>query len=181
MHKLRPYRNSLFVALSLSLLIACAPQQTSGGTSSSPASSDAAQAGKVVTIIGRTEPVHLAEPGLRPSGTSIGNSTRPFNAGLDRQDSRETYVPYLAEALPQLDTDTWRVFADGRMETRYTLKPNLTWHDGSPLSAEDFVFAWKVYTTPELGVAGNALRADMALSAPDARTLLIQWKRPRTL
>ncbi len=165
---------ALLVALS-----ACAPPSGNGGDRAVAVDADAIQAGKVVTIIGRTEPVHLAEPGLRPSGTSVGNSTRPFNATLDRQGSREIYVPYLAEALPELNSDTWTVFPDGRMETRYTLKPNLTWHDGTPLSAEDFVFAQRVYTTPELGVSGGAVRVDMAVSAPDARTIVIQWKRPR--
>ena len=40
-----------------------------------------------------------------------------------------------AESLPQLNTDTWRVGSDGRMETTYRLRPNLTWHDGAPLTA----------------------------------------------
>ena len=46
-------------------------------------------------------------------------------------------VPYLATALPQLETDTWRVLPDGRMETTFVLRPGLTWHDGEPLTAED--------------------------------------------
>jgi len=55
-----------------------------------------------------------------------------FNAGLVLKDRRQVASPYLAEELPQLNTDTWKVFSDGRMETTYRLKPNLVWHDGQP-------------------------------------------------
>jgi ABC-type transport system substrate-binding protein len=59
--------------------------------------------------------------------------------------------------------DTWRVFPDGRMETTFRLRANLTWHDGEPLSGADFVFAWRVYTNPDLGTARNdAERSIMA-------------------
>jgi peptide/nickel transport system substrate-binding protein len=67
------------------------------------------------------------------------------------------------------------------METRYRLKPNLTWHDGTALSAEDFVFAWRVYTTPELGfaTAGTVPLAAMdEVLAPEANSLVLRWKRP---
>ena len=40
---------------------------------------------------------------------------------------------------------------DGKMETTYRLKPNLTWHDGTPLTAGDFVFSYQLYSTPEVG------------------------------
>ena len=38
---------------------------------------------------------------------------------------------------------------DGRMETGYRLKPNLKWQDGAPLTADDFVFAYKVRLDPD--------------------------------
>src|SRR5205823_510761 len=57
-----------------------------------------------------------------------------LNANLTFIDERGLPQPFLAEALPQLGTDTWQVFPDGRMETVFRLKPNLTWHDGRPLT-----------------------------------------------
>src|SRR5207237_839452 len=88
-------------------------------------------------------------------------------------------APELAEALPQLSTDTWRLFPDGRMETTYRFRPNLTWHDGTPFSGEDYVFGWRVYATPELGLARTApFDAIEEVVAPDSRTLLIKWKQP---
>jgi peptide/nickel transport system substrate-binding protein len=101
-----------------------------------------------------------------------------FNAELDFYDEREAPQPYLGEALPQLNTETWRVFPDGRMETTYRLKPNLTWHDGTPLIASDFVFTHQVYGTQDLGQASTPPIGQIeAVTAPDDRTLVIRWKQ----
>src|SRR5438093_5668544 len=89
------------------------------------------------------------------SGITSGATKRLFNAGLTLVDPRGTILPYLAENVPQLNTDTWRVLPDGQMETIYRLRPNLTWHNGRPLSADDFVFAWRMYTRGELGIFGS--------------------------
>ncbi len=182
--------DSAWLLCALALLSACAP--TPAAVDRRAQSEDelrTAQASKTLTIIGRNQPVNLAVPGLRATGAGVSGSVGPFNAALDTQDARENNVPQLAEALPQLNTDTWRLLPDGRMQTRYTLKPNLTWHDGTPLTAEDFVFAFNLYSIPELGAGGGsalrtgasatAVRADMEMSAPDSRTIFVDWKRPR--
>jgi peptide/nickel transport system substrate-binding protein len=63
------------------------------------------------------------------------------------------------------------------METTYRLRPNLTWHDGAQLTADDFVFAWRVYSTPELGASGSLpIRSMQEVVAQDPRTILIRWK-----
>jgi peptide/nickel transport system substrate-binding protein len=107
---------------------------------------------------------------------------RAFNAGLVLNDERDLPRPYLAEAVPQLNTDSWRVEADGRMTTTYRLKPNLTWHDGRPLTAEDFAFAHRVYAVPEFGLVGTPPTGYMeAVEAPDPRTVVIRWRQPYAL
>ncbi|MBM2812217.1 MAG: hypothetical protein HW416_2976 [Chloroflexi bacterium] len=103
---------------------------------------------------------------------------RVFNAALAMYDGTGAAQPYLAEALPRLNTDTWRVFPDGRMETTYRLKPNLTWHDGTPLSSEDFAFAFRVYSSPNPNLRVFAPKPQdviSEISTPDARTLVISW------
>jgi peptide/nickel transport system substrate-binding protein len=91
----------------------------------------------------------------------------------------EVTHPYLAEALPQLNTGSWRVLPDGTMETTYTLRPNLTWHDGRPLTADDFVFAWRVYATPELGASrSRPINLISGVRAPDPRTVVVEWRQP---
>lgn len=87
--------------------------------------------------------------------------------------------PYLVEALPQLNTDSWQVFPDGRMQTTFHLRPNLTWHDGTPLSAADFVFGWRVYATPDMGLSRQPPFAAIEdVQAPDSRTVVVRWLRP---
>lgn len=128
----------------------------------------------------RTEPPTLTQKVLSSGvGTSFAVTQRVFNATLGIYDGKGVQVPYLAEALPQLGSSSWQTFADGRMETTHHLKANLVWHDGAPLSADDFVFASQVYTAPEIGIANVAPQSLIAeASAPDPRTLMVRWKRP---
>ncbi len=101
-----------------------------------------------------------------------------FNANLDIDDGQEQAHPYLAEALPKVGTDSWQVFPDGRMQTTWRLRPGLTWHDGTAASADDFVFALKIYETPELGQASSTPIPQIeSVVAPDSRTVVFNWKR----
>jgi peptide/nickel transport system substrate-binding protein len=134
---------------------------------------------KDLVVVLRGEPPSLAAKPIIDFSGSLSRPRELFNAMLDFRDERERPQAQLAEALPQLNSATWRVFPDGRMETRYTLKPNLTWHDGTALSAEDFVFAWRVYATPDFGAATTPPIGPMEeVVAPDARTVIIHWKQP---
>ena len=118
-------------ALSGMLLCACAGS-VPRTTSDTAAPSQITQA-RTLRIAVRVEPTTIASksPGLG-SGVTLGTVKRIFDADLTLKDSTGVPVPYLAEALPVLNTDSWRVFPDGRMETTYRLKPNLVWHDGVP-------------------------------------------------
>jgi peptide/nickel transport system substrate-binding protein len=65
------------------------------------------------------------------------------------------------------------------METTYPLRANLSWHDGPPLTAEDFVFSWRVYAEPQLGQASSTpFNSIEEVVAPDPQTVVIRWKRP---
>lgn len=168
----------LILFLSVAAATACAGggQPSQGPRGGEP--HGAPGSSRTLNLLIRAEPVSLAAKPLQSTGVSIQSATRPFNATLDIQDARERVRPYLAEALPVLNGDTWQVFPDGSMETSYLLKPGLVWHDGAPLSAEDFVFAWRVYTTPELGASTSRPQSLMAeVAAPDNRTVVIRWRQ----
>jgi peptide/nickel transport system substrate-binding protein len=166
------------VLLSLLLITACTSPATPAPSSGSnaPAAPEASQSGnRTLSVAVRYEPTDLATK--ISSGFTIAFSKRLFNAALAIYDGNGVPQPYLAEALPQLNSESWRVEPDGRMTTTYRLRPNLTWHDGTPLSAEDFVFAYQVYSTPGLGTFYPAPQDRMEeVSAPDARTLVIRWR-----
>jgi peptide/nickel transport system substrate-binding protein len=167
-----------FHLASVILIAACAgPTGPLDRTSTRGGQLDAASslAPRTLTLGIRNEVPTLA--GKVYGGGTATSGTRPiFNAALAEIDSSGAPRPVLAEALPQLDTDSWRVFPDGRMETTYRLKPSLVWHDGAALSAEDFVFAYRVYLTPGLGPFEPVPqdRVDEVV-AVDSRTLVIRW------
>jgi peptide/nickel transport system substrate-binding protein len=133
-----------------------------------------------LVLIAQAQPDSVAAKSLRRTGgRRIDGTLRLFNAGLAIHDDRHEYHPYLAEALPQLNTPSWLVHPDGRTETTYQLRPSLTWHDGAPLTAEDFVFAWRVFARPDLGVASSPPMSYLdEVVAVDARTVALRWRQP---
>ena len=165
---------TLGIGVALALL-SCAPPAREAPSAGSSVTSTAPQRTLVIAV--RTEPPSLSTKPL-VSTSAVLDAVPLFNAELDRKDERGEAYPYLAEQLPKVGTDTWRVLADGRVETTYRLKPGLTWHDRASLNAEDFVFAWRVYATPELGASRSLPIAFMEeVVAVDARTFLIRWKQ----
>lgn len=159
-------------------LVGCNP---GGGPaqSGSSAASSASLAQKTLVISNCGEPPTLAARSLVTQGSSLGIPSRFFNATLDLYDVNENSHPQLAEALPQFGTDTWRVTPDGRMETTYTLRPNLAWHDGTPLHPDDFAFALRLYKNPDLGSANTRPIPQMDdIVARDDRTFTIRWRQP---
>src|SRR5688500_9094128 len=87
------------------LLTACAP--TAGTTTGEPSSGARRQAPRTMVMATNTEVHSLAPKMLGP--TNPARTTRLFNAQLAILDGRGEPRAYLAETLPQLNTDTWRV------------------------------------------------------------------------
>jgi peptide/nickel transport system substrate-binding protein len=159
------------------LLTACAPAAGTPQRNSGEAAAPARPQRTLVAAL-RVEPQSLAARRVGLGGVAIYLSNRLFNADLTILNDDGVAEPYLAEALPQLNTDSWRVFPDGRMETTYRLKPGLVWHDGAPLTSADFAFSHRVYATPELGPALPPINLIEEVATPDERTVLVRWKQP---
>jgi peptide/nickel transport system substrate-binding protein len=163
-----------FTVVSLLVLTACA-RAAPGPRLNEPADSGAQSlAGRVLTMAVRHEPTDFSP---KIAQAAAGGSIKPLlNAGLVLVDDEEASRLQLAERLPQLNTDTWRVFPDGRMETTYRLKPDLAWHDGAVLTADDFVFAWQIYRHPGLGTFSPKPQDRIdEVAAPDPATVVIRW------
>ncbi len=159
------------------IVAGCAPTSTQTPPGARETS---AQPERTLVMISRGEPPTLSMKDV-PAVSGLGDATvrSGFNAVLSYVDDRETPHPYLATELPRLNTEAWKVLPDGRMETVYHLRPQAVWHDGAPLSGEDFVFSWRVYATPELGYLGTLPFSEIEeVLAPDAETVLIRWSRP---
>jgi peptide/nickel transport system substrate-binding protein len=177
----RLHRLVLFISLGVLLLGACAAPSPSAPPSqggAAPRTEPQAQPSRTMVMVARGQPDNLiGKEVLQVTGLSFSTVPRLFNAELAIFDGREVPRPYLVENLPQLNTDTWRVFPDGRMETIYKLRPGLTWHDGAPLTTEDFVFSWRVYSMPEFGQSNSPPLDQMEqVVAVDPQTVLFRWK-----
>jgi ABC-type transport system substrate-binding protein len=138
-----------------------------------------ARSARTLNIVLRGEPADLVD-----SASSRNNiSLALFGAGLVDIDDRDDPYPVLAETVPQLNSASWQLFPDGRMETTYRLREGLVWHDGVPLTAEDMVFAQRVNAARiEWGLSVSAMspvehRTIDAVLAPDPRTVVIRWRQ----
>lgn len=142
------------------------------------ASQGEAQPGRTLVVATRGEPPSLSPRPFRALGLTAGLSATMFNAHLTLRNDDGLPVPDLAEGVPQLNSDSWRVFPDGTMETSYRLRPNLVWHDGQPLIGDDFIFAYRIFADPEfaLSVSPPTSLIDR-VTAPDPRTVVVHWKQ----
>src|SRR3954451_2378247 len=96
----------LALILTLLALAACASPTTSRGSSQTSAQESARpQVTRTLVMAGRSEIPSLASRPLRAFGLTGTTTTRLFNAGLTLRDGDGNFRPYLAEALPQLNTD----------------------------------------------------------------------------
>jgi peptide/nickel transport system substrate-binding protein len=149
--------------------------QSSAGAEPSAASRPASGTpAQTVRVAVRYEIDNLATKVIGPNGPTI--TRRFFNASLSLNDDTGSPRAYLAEALPTLNTESWKVFPDGRMETTWRLRPNLTWQDGVPLTAADFVFAYRLYSSPGVGFfTPEPQDAIEDVVATDDRTIVVRW------
>lgn len=162
-------------ALALVSLVGCAPAGLQAG--SPGGSREVPQVQRTLVMAGLGEAPTFGTKFASTSGEGGGIGTALFQESLTGRDNRGLIVPRLSSQLPELNTPSWRVFADGRMETIYRLRPGLSWHDGAPLTADDFVFTWHVYTVPETGAFQTPQRFIENVIALDEGTVLFRWNQ----
>ncbi|MPZ13867.1 MAG: hypothetical protein GEU73_05500 [Chloroflexi bacterium] len=174
-----PMDRRLLAALALTSILSAACGQPSRGSEAGDPTIGDAQPSRSLAIVLRNEPFDLTD-----SASSRNDLTLVlFGARLGYTDDADVPYPVLADAVPQLDTNSWRVLPDGRMETTYRLRRNLTWHDGTPLTADDFAFTYRADDVSlQLGLRESAIspvehRTIEEVLAPDAGTVVIRWKQ----
>jgi peptide/nickel transport system substrate-binding protein len=73
--------------------------------------------------------------------------------------------------------DTWAVNSAGTVYTVH-LRPNLSWQDGVPLTADDVVFTYRVIQTPDARSPLNNSWRGIKVTATDARTVTFTLPNP---
>jgi len=129
--------------------------------------------------LGAAEPIRVAVDGwttMNPLLLSRDTDGEAVDLVFDRlvtMDVEGTFIPGLLQG--------WTVLKDGR-EVLLELRPGMTWHDGTPIEAEDLVFTWKALRLPQVraiaDTVGGAASMD-SLVAEGPLRVRIRLSRPR--
>jgi peptide/nickel transport system substrate-binding protein len=113
-------------------------------------------------------------------GSGIMEHRLTFHAGLTIYDDHEVLQPHLARQVPSLQDGTWKTAPDGSMELTWQIKPNVRWHDGTPLTALDLVFGTQIARDPDFVGDPPAVgtRQLSEVVAPDDHTLVVRFPKP---
>ena len=124
----------------------------------------------------------------KSTGESDGFIQLDLFEGLITIDAAGRHIPGAAES--------WSASADGLTYT-FKLRENGRWSDGTPVTADDFVFSWRRLVDPRTGsryayylwtvknaekVSRGQLPPDqMGVAAPDPRTFVVTLERPTAI
>lgn len=133
-----------------------------------------------IALQGQHEPTGgIVDPGRSSTGSARLEHFYIFHASLTVLDPQNTALPRMAVKIPTLQDGDWKTFPDGRMEVVWKLRPNLFWHDGTPLSSDDLILGIRLQQDPDLPGTPSPVIAQIAeLAAPDAQTLIVSWRVP---
>lgn len=133
----------------------------------------------VASIIGGVEA--MAHAGNTTTSGGWQSYLEVYANGLvTTEEKTRTAIPRLATELPSLDKGTIEILPDGKMRTTYRLRRDVTWHDGTGLTAHDLVFTQRVLgdrRLPSLDSVGGAHLMESS-EAPDDYTFVTHWKSP---
>jgi len=172
------FRQALVTAAVLAAL-SCAPA-SSPPLAESESGSSARQVGTPrgkLTIAWAREPDNLS-PNF--GGSAGGGEFRwVFNSFLTYRDMQGLPHPMIARQIPTRDNGDWVINPDGTMVTVYRLRENARWHDGTPLTAQDFAFAYTVYMDPLVAVHDREQERWMSrVESLDDHAVRVVWSEP---
>lgn len=156
--------------------VASEPAVTDGSDATEPdttadttQSTSSPQGGTIVIRLGGEPPT------LDPQKT---NDPLMWNALLYTGGSLVTRDPATGALGPGLAT-SWTVSADG-LHYEFTLRDDVRFHNGDPLTADDYAFTFNRAIDPatQSPVSGTILQGLAAASAPDATTLVLDLSSP---
>jgi peptide/nickel transport system substrate-binding protein len=92
------------------------------------------------------------------------------------------FLPAMVEKVPSRKDGDWKVNADGSMQVTWKLRKGFTWHDGKPVTAEDYIWAWRVEVHPDFPASDRSIAERVEnIFAPDPYTLVVKWKKKYAL
>jgi len=158
------------------LLTACASRTptTPEGTAAQPTQP---RAPKVLTVAVLQEPAAFMATGGSQFKGGAGNVPPMVHETLVTENEQGVFEPRLVAEQISIEKGTWRVNADGTMDTTWKLRPNVKWHDGTPFTSDDVAFAFRVFKQPDFISQTNATASRLmeSIETPDPLTVAIHW------
>jgi len=108
-------------------------------------------------------------------GTKDQDAARIFYEPLASWDADGNLVPMLAAEIPDLENEG--LSRDG-MSVIWKLKPNIRWHDGQPLTADDLVFNWEYASDPATAAVTIGSYKDIKVEKVDDLTVRVLFQKP---
>ena len=104
------------------------------------------------------------------TGTKDQEGCRVFYEPLAGWDAEGNLIPILAAEVPTRENGG--LAADGKSVT-WKLKKGVTWHDGTPFTADDCVFNWQFSTDPGTAAVSIGLYKDVKVEKIDSHTIKV--------
>ncbi|MPZ14019.1 MAG: hypothetical protein GEU73_06280 [Chloroflexi bacterium] len=166
---------SVIAGLAILVTAACAPGAQGPGQQMPPGGASAPTL-LTMGIIADAEPTG---PEFAFGNISAGASESKYllHAPLTIYNDRAQLEPRVAQSIPTLENGDWTVSPDGRMEVTWRLRPDVKWHDGTAMTADDLVFGYRVARDPELAVATRSIKDVDEVVATDPHTVVVRWKQ----
>ncbi|NGM20381.1 peptide ABC transporter substrate-binding protein [Roseomonas stagni] len=109
------------------------------------------------------------------NGSTNQEAARIFYEPLAGWAADGTLVPILAAEIPSREAGT--LAADGKSVT-WKLKQGVTWHDGTPFTADDVVFNWEYARNPANATVTSGSYKDINVVKVDAHTVRVEFQKP---
>lgn len=170
--------SAMVLALVLLLSAACGVQSRSTQSRGLPAGAQVGNTGapKTLTLAILREPEGFIdfEQGGKRGGAHNAKDIAHQQLVVVGEDG--TYQPQLATEIISVDKGSWRVNADGTMDTAWKVRSNVRWHDGTPFTSADLLFTFTVKKDRDISWSSLG-RPDLMESAtgPDPLTFVIHW------
>jgi len=166
---------------------------TAGAPAISPIASpiatpvDGDEAGEVIEVVRRPWREDEGEPAaggrlrmLRPP--AVRDDFSPVSFGQDFQVAVSYLDPLLRPDPSTLEPTPWLAerwdWDDGGRTITYRLRPDVRWHDGTPLTAADVRFSFTLYRDDRLSAVRNFFAGMAEIEAPDDLTLRVTLAEP---
>lgn len=109
---------------------------------------------------------------------------RPVSYTLTIFDESWKLIPWAAKEIPTVENGGLELFEENgqkKMRTTWVIRDEFNWSDGTPLTAEDFVFTWELYKDPTQEIIDRTVVEKiekMEAKGDDKKTLVVTWKEP---